>query len=84
MKNHNSNFPDSLLHQFNFGATTIDTPAEENEDALVEGREEAIVENEREVYSNDEDQSTPNKEKGAKSETDSSLVEKEGEPEEPP
>lgn len=40
MKSHNSNFPDSLLQQFNFGATTTDALAEENEDAPTVGKEE--------------------------------------------
>lgn len=41
MKSHSSNFPDSLLQQFNFGATTIDAPAEENKDAPIVGKEAA-------------------------------------------
>lgn len=41
MKSHSSNFPDSLLQQFNFGATTIDAPAEENKDAPTVGKEAA-------------------------------------------
>ena len=46
MKRTHRNFPDSLLQQYNFGTSTIDAPAEVNDDATNtdEPEEEAVAE----------------------------------------
>ena len=90
MKSTRRNFSDSLLHQFNFGTSTTDAPAEVSEDAtdIDEPREEAAVEPQAKVDTNADDQLDQPEEKGVKSITDSSSTEEEVEPkkelEEPP
>lgn len=65
MKSTNTNLPNSLLQQFNFGDTT--------EAAAVEGSEKATAAHDSEVEPKDEIQPTPKEADGAESDENSST-----------